>query len=136
MHLCHYDQPRWGWGQVPMARAVREKGRLLKLCVSIRSLCTEERPPRGTCSCLFCSRPLNNSGVRGGSPLLSQKPDYNLQSVLCILGSFVSKMVLPQWIQPIVYCCRISFWQKSTYKWTFTVQTCEVQGAVVFLSAL
>ena len=39
----------------------------------------------------------------------------------------------PLWL---VFCWRIYFWQKSTYKWTFTVQTWEVQGAVVFLSAL
>lgn len=45
---------------------------------------------------------LEQLGGWGASPLLSQKPEYNLQSVLCILGSFVSEMVLPQWIQPTV----------------------------------
>lgn len=42
---------------------------------------------------------LEQLGGWAASPLLSQKPEYNLQSVLCIPGSFVSEMVLPQWVQ-------------------------------------
>ena len=116
----------------------REESQLLKLCVSTDSLCTEERPPCGTCSCLFCSWPLNNSGA--GLPVLCLVKNLSItysQSSVSLVPSCLWWFCLsgfnPLWI---VYCCRIDFWQKPTYKWTFTVQTCEAQGAVTFLSAL